>query len=123
MVRGPEEVSEIRIDDPLGPALYLFPHFAQGILRRSPSPISEAGIIEYRLEDRLQPIEQRLLTYAIIDRGYAEHAMLARFVPLFRSALAVSSFRLRARLDVSIPSAFSGQRGYEPRFLDMAPLI
>ena len=37
--------------------------------------------------------------------------------------LAVSSFRLRARLDVSIPSAFSGQRGCEPRFLDMAPLI
>jgi hypothetical protein len=37
--------------------------------------------------------------------------------------LAVSSFRLRARLDVSIPSACSGQRGYEPRFLDMAPLI
>ena len=41
----------------------------------------------------------------------------------FRSALAVSSFRLRARLDLSLPSAFSGQRGYEPRFLDMAPLI
>src|ERR1700720_4044876 len=41
----------------------------------------------------------------------------------FRSALAVSSFRLRARLDVSIPPAFSGQRGCEPRFLDMAPLI
>src|ERR1700746_632440 len=35
----------------------------------------------------------------------------------------VSSFRLRARLDVSIPSTFSGQRGCEPRFLDMAPLI
>jgi hypothetical protein len=35
----------------------------------------------------------------------------------------VSSFRLRARLDLSIPSAFSGQRGNEPRFLDMAPLI
>jgi hypothetical protein len=34
----------------------------------------------------------------------------------FRSVLAVSSFRLRARLDVSIPSAFSGQRGDEPRF-------
>ncbi len=41
----------------------------------------------------------------------------------FRSVLAVSSFRLRARLDLSIPSAFSGQRGYAPRFLDMAPLI
>jgi site-specific DNA recombinase len=33
VVRGPEEVSEIRIHDPLGPALYLFPHFAQGTLR------------------------------------------------------------------------------------------
>jgi hypothetical protein len=47
---------------------YLFPYFAQSVLRRSPSPISEAGIIEYRLEDRLQPIEQRLLTHAVIDR-------------------------------------------------------
>jgi len=26
-------------------------------------------------------------------------------------------------LDLSIPSTFSGQRGCEPRFLDMAPLI
>ena len=33
-----------------------------------------------------------------------------------RSVLAVSSFRLRARLDVFIPSTLSGQRGYEPRF-------
>ena len=33
-----------------------------------------------------------------------------------RLVLAVSSFRLRARLDVSIPSTFSGQRGFEPRF-------
>jgi hypothetical protein len=41
----------------------------------------------------------------------------------FRSVLAVSSFRFRARLDVSIPSAFSGQRGYYPPLLDMALLI
>ena len=34
----------------------------------------------------------------------------------FRSVLAVSGFRLRARLDVSILSAFAGQRGCEPRF-------
>ena len=40
-----------------------------------------------------------------------------------RSVLAVSSFRFRARLDVTIPSAFSGQRGYYPPLLDMAPLI
>src|SRR5580692_5360985 len=38
-----------------------------------------------------------------------------------RSVLAVSSFRFRARLDVSIPSAFSGQRGYYPLLLDMTP--
>ena len=29
----------------------------------------------------------------------------------------MSSFRLRARLDLSIPSAFSGQRGYETPLL------
>ena len=32
----------------------------------------------------------------------------------FRSVLAVSSFRFCARLDLSIPSAFSGQRGITP---------
>ena len=39
----------------------------------------------------------------------------------FRLVLAVSSFRFRARLDLSIPSAFSGQRGCEPRFLIWRP--
>jgi hypothetical protein len=34
-----------------------------------------------------------------------------------RSVLALSSFRFRARLDLSIPSTLSGQRGCEPRFL------
>ena len=34
----------------------------------------------------------------------------------FRSVLAVSGFRLRARLDVSIPSARFGQRGITPAF-------
>jgi hypothetical protein len=34
----------------------------------------------------------------------------------FRSALAVSSFRLRARLGFSIPSTFSGPRGITPAF-------
>src|SRR6202035_966837 len=37
------------------------------------------------------------------------------------SALAVSSFRLRARLDVCIPSAFLGQRGITPAFGYGAP--
>src|SRR5271155_1126342 len=34
----------------------------------------------------------------------------------FRSALAVPSFRLRARLGLSIPSTLSGQRGITPAF-------
>ena len=38
-----------------------------------------------------------------------------------RSVLAVSSFRFRARLDVSIPSTFSGQRGITPAFGYDAP--
>src|SRR5262249_31786156 len=63
MIHGPEKVSEIRVHDPLRPALNLFPNLAPRLLRRSPSPISEAGIIEYRLKDWLPPIEQRLLTY------------------------------------------------------------
>src|SRR6516164_3527680 len=33
-----------------------------------------------------------------------------------RSALAVSGFRLRARLDFSIPAALSGRRGVTPAF-------
>src|SRR5882724_12660835 len=37
------------------------------------------------------------------------------------SVLAVSSFRLRARLDVCIPSAFLGQRGITPAFGYGAP--
>src|SRR5260370_13828387 len=39
----------------------------------------------------------------------------------FRSVLAVSSFRFRARLDVSKPSAFSSQRGITPAFGYGAP--
>jgi hypothetical protein len=39
----------------------------------------------------------------------------------FRFTLAVSSFRLRARLGFSIPSLFSGQRGMTPAFGYSAP--
>jgi hypothetical protein len=39
----------------------------------------------------------------------------------FRFTLAVSSFRLRARLGFSIPSLFSGQRGVDPAFGYSAP--
>src|SRR5258708_22306383 len=33
VLHRPEEISEIRIHDPLRPALYLLPNFAQGVLR------------------------------------------------------------------------------------------
>ncbi|MGF6547365.1 hypothetical protein QFZ96_002436 [Paraburkholderia youngii] len=46
---------------------------------RSPSPIAEVGVIEYRFEDRLKTVEQRLLAYAIVNRRYAELAELPRF--------------------------------------------
>src|SRR5688572_8536859 len=44
---------------------------------RPPSPVSEAGVIEFRLEDRLQPVEQRLLAHPIEDRGYPQVPPLA----------------------------------------------
>ena len=82
VIDGPEKISEVRIHDPLRPALDLFPNLAQCILCRSPSPISEASIVEYWLEDGFQPIEQRLLAHAVINRRYAEHSILSWFVPL-----------------------------------------
>src|SRR5215469_14207140 len=52
-VRRPEKVLQVCVYDPLSSFfLDLFPYLAQGILCRSPSPISEVGVIEHRLEDR-----------------------------------------------------------------------
>src|SRR3954451_14004766 len=59
---GPEEIFQVRIDDPRRASLDLSPDLAKGVLGRPPAPIAKVGIIEYRLEDRLQPVEQRLLT-------------------------------------------------------------
>src|SRR5580704_15387240 len=78
MIHRPEKVLQIRVHDPLSSTLDLFPHFAHGILRRSPSQISEVGFIEYRLKDRLQPIEQRLLPHPVINRRDSQRAKLAR---------------------------------------------
>src|SRR5215471_13552449 len=82
MIHGSKKVFEIRIYDPLPSALNLLPNFAHGILRRSPSPISEVGLIEYRLEDRLQPIEQRLLAYPVINSRDSQRSKLARLARL-----------------------------------------
>jgi len=52
VVYAPEEVPQVRIHDPLLARLDLPPDPAERIMRRSPSPVTEAGIVEYRLEDR-----------------------------------------------------------------------
>src|SRR6516225_7682262 len=82
MIHGPKKVLEIRIYDPLPSALNLLPNFTHGILRRSPSPVSEVGFIEHRLEDRLQPIEQRLLAYPVINSRNSQRAKLAQLASL-----------------------------------------
>ena len=45
-------------------------------------PIPVVGIIEQRLEDRLQPVQQRLLTYPIVDRRDAKRTKLSRLARL-----------------------------------------
>src|SRR6266446_277540 len=83
MIDRPEKIFQIAVDDPLLPALNLFPHLAHGALGRSPSSISEVGIVEYRLEDWLQPIEQRLLANPVVNRGNSQRAKLTRLRDLY----------------------------------------
>src|SRR5262249_5725213 len=78
MFNRTKEIFEVGVDDPLGPRAQLLPDLSQGILGRSPSAVSEAGIIEYRLEDRLQPVQQRLLAYPVINGRDPERAKLTR---------------------------------------------
>src|SRR6516164_2224038 len=84
MVDRPEEVFQIGVHDPLAPAPYLPPHLAHRVLGRAPSPIADVGIIEYRLKDRLQSIDQRLLAYAVTHRRYAYHPLLATLASYLR---------------------------------------
>ena len=64
------------------------------------------------------------LNTARIDQFMTERNCSRQTALLIASTLSQEiKVQLRARLDASIPSTFSGQRGCEPRFLDMAPLI
>src|SRR5215471_16704971 len=82
MVHRPKKILEICIHDPLAPAVNLLPDLAHGVLRRPPSPIAEVGLIEYRLEDRLQPVEQRLLAYPVVNRGNSQLTKRTRLTRL-----------------------------------------
>ena len=83
----PEEVLQIRIDDPLASALHFAPDLGQGVGGLATLPITETARIEDFLEDRLQPIDQRLPTYPVIDRGYAKEASSCRRFPFLESAI------------------------------------
>ena len=52
-----------------------------------PSPIAVVGIIEYRLEDRFQPVQHRLLADPIIDRRDTQRTKLPRLARLGDQAL------------------------------------
>jgi hypothetical protein len=81
-----KEILEVRVDNPFSAGFNFLPNLAQGVFCRSPSSISEVGVIEYRLKDWLQSVEQCLLTYAIIDGRDAEDTPLTGFARL-RDAL------------------------------------
>src|ERR1017187_3866324 len=56
----PEKIFQVSVHDPLPSTVDFFPHLAHGILRRSPSPISEAGTLEKRLHERFHPLWHRV---------------------------------------------------------------
>src|SRR5690242_15077201 len=78
MIHRPEKVFQIAVNNPLLSASNFFPHLTHGVFGRPPSSISEVGIIEYRLEDWFQPIEQRLLAYPVVNRRNSQRTKLAR---------------------------------------------
>ena len=77
MIYGSEEVFEIRIDDPLTSGPHFTPDLGQGIGGLATFTITKAARIKDLLKDRLQAIDQRLLTHPVVDRGYAQWPCLA----------------------------------------------
>ena len=65
MIYGPEKVSEIRIDDPLASDFDFAPNLGQGIGSLAPFTIPKAARIKDLLKDRLQAIDERLLTEVV----------------------------------------------------------
>ena len=87
MVHGPEEVCQVRINYPFKPLVQFPPYLAQCSVGGPPLPVAVVGIIEYRLEDRFQSVQQRLLTYPVIDRRDTQRTKLARLARLGNQAL------------------------------------
>ena len=97
VVYGAEEILQVRVYNPLVALIQFSPYLAQCFVGGPPLPIPVVGIIEHWLEDRLQPVQQRLLTYPIIDRRDAKRTKLSRLACLGDQA---SEDRLRFILTV-----------------------
>ena len=80
------------------------------IVQTRPCPTFGRPVHHFRLRPGTSP-------HALRIPPHDGHPALRKFQEDgFRSALAVSNFRLRAQLDFSIPSFFPGQRGITPTF-------
>lgn len=86
-----EEILQVGVHNPFSTCFDFLPNLAEGVLCRPPSPVSEVGVIEHRLEDRFQSVQQCLLTYPIIDRRDAQHPPFTRLAGL-RDALLPDGF-------------------------------
>jgi hypothetical protein len=85
------------------------------IVQTRPCPTFGRPVHHFRLRPGTSP-------HALRIPPHDGHPALRKFQEDgFRSALAVSDFRLRARLDFSIPAFFPGQRGITPAFGYSAP--
>src|SRR4029079_7245020 len=90
---GSKKVFDIRIDDPLVSGLHFAPNLGQGIGGLATLTIPKAARIKDLLKDRLQAIDQRLLTHPVVDRGYAQWPCLAGSSP-FRNLQSSHVLRL-----------------------------
>src|SRR5262249_44987749 len=70
------------VHDPLRARFDLSPHLAQRILGRPARSVAKAAVVKERLENRLKPIEQRLLAHTVNTRRNAQWTPLARFARL-----------------------------------------
>src|SRR5262245_52130806 len=82
VVDGPEVVLQIRVHDPLRARFDLLPYLAQRIFGRPTRSVAKAAVVKERLEDRLTPVEQRLLAHTVDDGRSAEWTPFARFARL-----------------------------------------
>jgi len=77
VIHRPEKIFQIRVHDPLVSVLHLTPDLGQGIGGLATFAVPKAARIKDTLKDRLQAVDQCLLTYPVINRRYAERPCLA----------------------------------------------